>query len=263
MHPEISFLGKTIPSYWVCALLGALTCYVAAFFRRKQFRELQNVDITNSAALIAIGVVLGSRLLYLITIIPIIARNFQYLCNHLSIAYSIVSNGMVFYGGLFGAIFVLHRYTRRYGLDELGFFDFYAPFFPLFHAFGRVGCFMTGCCHGIVSEKYGIAFLNSTSSENGIPYFPVQLLSCFANLCLFLILLVYDKKPHRKGITFSLYLFLYAIGRFFIEFLRGDSVRGIYGGLSTSQWISLALLIIMLIKAVATRRRTLNVSSTD
>ena len=257
MHPSLSILGKTIPSYWICALLGALTCCVASFFRHKQFKELQNVDITNSAALISIGVVLGGRLLYLITIIPIIAKNFQYLCSHLSIAYSVLSTG------LFGAIFVLHRYTRRYGLDELVYFDFFAPFFPLFHAFGRVGCFLTGCCHGIVSEKYGIAFLESTSSENGIPYFPVQLLSCFANLCLFLILLVYDKRPHRKGITFSLYLFLYAIGRFFIEFLRGDSVRGIYGGLSTSQWISLALLIFMLIKAVLTRRRTLSISSID
>ena len=255
MCPLITVFGKAIPSYWLCVLIGALACCGIAVIRCKQFRELQKVDITNSAALILIGALLGSRLLYLICISPIIVRHFDYLLCHPKTAYDVISNGMVFYGGLFGAIAALHLYSKRFGLDETAFFAFYAPLFPLFHAFGRMGCFLTGCCHGIVSARFGIAFSNSMSAENGVPFFPVQLLCAGANLSLFLLLCLLEKRPCGKQGVFRFYLWFYAIGRFFVEFLRGDTIRGIIGGLSTSQWISIALLIGLITTGICSHRK--------
>ncbi len=243
MYPSLYLLGKTVPTYWLCALAGGATCFFVARIRHKHFQELQKVDITNSAALVLIGVLIGARLLYLISITSLLAKNYYYLIEHPKIAYDILANGMVFYGGLFGAILTLHFYIKAYNLDGVSFFDFYTPLFPLFHSFGRVGCFLTGCCHGIESKKYGIAFSHSTSSANGIPYFPVQLLCSIGNLFLFFILLNYEKKTHRQGKTLPLYLFLYSVARFIIEFLRGDTIRGIWGGLSMSQWLSILILI--------------------
>ena len=254
MYPTFDLFGIRIPSYWVCVLAGISVCCIVAFFRHKHFEELQEVDITNSAALLFVGVLIGSRLLYLITISPLIIRNFRVLTSDLHLAYEVLSNGMVFYGGLFGALCALYIYTGKYKLDRKAVFDYFAPLFPLFHSFGRISCFLNGCCHGKVSERYGIAFTNSLSAANWVPYFPIQLVCSLGNLILFFIVLFYEKNHHRQGKAIFMYLTLYAICRFIIEFFRGDDVRGFLFGLSTSQWISIVLLIILSFRAVYSRR---------
>jgi len=254
MFPSFELFGKTIPSNWICMLVGIAVCGAVALFRHKRFEELQEVDITNSAALLFIGVLIGSRLLYLITILPIIVRNYKLLLADRELAFEVLSNGMVFYGGLLGALLVLYRYTGRYRLDRKAFFDYFAPLFPLFHAFGRIGCFLNGCCHGKVSEKYGVAYQNSISAINGVPYFPIQLVCSFGELMLFVVILVYEKKHHRQGLAMRLYLVLYAVGRFVIEFFRGDDIRGFLFGVSTSQWISILILAAIIYRTFITRK---------
>lgn len=248
MHPTFEILGLSIPAYWLCMMTGVSVCSVTAFFRHRRFEELQEVDIINSAALLFIGVVIGSKFLYILTILPIVIRNRQLLLGDLKLAYEVIGGGMVFYGGLIGALVTLRLYVRKYHLDSRSFFDYFAPLFPLFHCFGRIGCFLNGCCHGKVSERFGIAFENSPSALNGVPYFPIQLVCSLGELILFFIVRAYEKKHHRSGKAMVLYLALYAAGRFVIEFFRGDMIRGIWAGLSTSQWISLAILLTLLIR---------------
>ena len=105
---------------------------------------------------------------------------------------------------------------------------------------------MTGCCHGKISDRFGIAYTNSTSAANGIPYFPIQLVCSLGNLLLFVIVLLYERRHHKAGHAVIVYLLLYSVGRFFIEFFRGDSIRGFVFGVSTSQWISIILLLSIL-----------------
>lgn len=248
MHPAFELLGRSIPAYWLCMMTGVSVCSVAALFRHRRFEELQEVDITNSAALLFIGVLIGGKLLYILTVIPLVIRNLQLFLGDLKLAYEVLTGGMVFYGGLIGALVTLQLYVRKYHLDSRSFFDYFAPLFPLFHCFGRIGCFLNGCCHGKVSERFGIAFENSPSALNGVPYFPIQLVGSLGNLILFFIVSAYEKKHHRSGKAMVLYLALYAAGRFVIEFFRGDMIRGIWAGLSTSQWISLAILLTLLIR---------------
>lgn len=242
MLPAVEILGRSIPSYWLCALIGFLVCGIGAVLRHRNFKDLQQVDITNAAALLLIGMIAGGRILSIITLLPIVFRNWAVFREDLHLLFKFLSNGLVFYGGLFGAVLSVFLYLKKYRLDRNSFFDYLVPFFPLFHVFGRIGCFLTGCCHGKYSERFGIAFAESTSAQNGIPYFPIQLVCSACNLILFLILLRFEKKHHKEGRTLSLYLILYALGRFIIEFFRGDEIRGIFFGLSTSQWISLFIL---------------------
>ena len=254
MHPTFLILGIEIPAYWLSALAGVAASAVLLLLRHKRFKDLKQVDITNGAALAAVGMVIGARGLYLLTILPLLIRNWSYVIeNHL--LYDLLANGMVFYGGLLGAIAALYLYLKKYKIDRKVFFDYISPVFPLFHAFGRVGCFLTGCCHGIESEKYGIAFSHSISSENGIPYFPVQLLGSFLELLLFVAVIVYERKHHNEGKSLRFYLVCYSVGRFLIEFLRGDIVRGIWFGLSTSQWISIVLFLVVIITSVLKRNK--------
>ncbi len=242
MYPYVTLFGRSVPSYWLCALAGLLTSSAAAFFRHRKFEELQEVDVTNSAALLLVGAVVGGRIVYLISILPVLAEYRRVLMADLPLALRILSNGLVFYGGLFGALIAMKLYSDRYSIEKRSYFDFFVPLIPLFHAFGRIGCFLTGCCHGVESARFGIAFSHSLSSENGIPYFPVQLLGSLGNLVLCVLLWRFESAHHKEGKSLRLYLGLYAVGRFLLEFLRGDTVRGVFAGLSTSQWISLAVL---------------------
>ncbi|MBO4563654.1 MAG: prolipoprotein diacylglyceryl transferase [Clostridia bacterium] len=252
MLPTVELFGRSIPTYWICALFGFIVCGIAAIIRHRNFKDLQQVDITNCAALIGIGIVVGGRILSKLTMLPVLIRNWDLVKSDWHIALELLSNGLVFYGGLFGALIVLYIYTRRYKLGRKAFFDYFIPLFPLFHAFGRIGCFLTGCCHGVVSERFGIAFTNSASALNGVPYFPIQLVCSACDLLLFGFLVMYERRRHRQGKALACYLLLYAAGRFIVEFFRGDEIRGFFLWFSTSQWISLALLIavpcILLIK---------------
>ena len=65
MHPTFEILGLSIPAYWLCTMAGVSVCSVTALFRHRRFEELQEVDITNSAALLFIGVLIGSKILYI------------------------------------------------------------------------------------------------------------------------------------------------------------------------------------------------------
>ena len=250
MLPWIEIFGLSIPSYWLCAVAGLATCSLAALIRHKNFNGLQSVDLTNSAALIVVGVICGGRLLSMITQAPLAIRNWELFSARPELLLELFGNGLVFYGGLFGALAALTLYVTHYGLNLNQFLDFFVPLFPLFHAFGRVGCFLNGCCYGFESEQFGISFESSASAPNGVPFFPIQLVCAALNLFLFLWLLRFEARHHLEGKTLAAYLALYATGRFCIEFFRGDAIRGIFLGLSTSQWISLVILLILAIRFI-------------
>lgn len=243
MYPTVEILQKSIPSYWLCSLLGIVICILFSLPRKKSFRMLEQVDITNSAALMCVGMIIGARIIYLLTILPILIRKLSFLMENPKIAYDVLSNGKVAYGGIIGALITLYIYTGHYKLDKKAFFDFYAPIIPLFHSFGRIGCFLTGCCYGIENHWFGIAFHCSAIAPNNIRLFPVQLLCSLLNIALFTLVLTYEKRNHLEGKAVYFYLLLYSIGRFLVEFLRGDTLRGILFGLSTSQWISVIVFI--------------------
>ena len=250
MHPTLELFGLSIPTYGTCAIIGFAVCSLVALVRHKNFKELQSVDLTNSAALLLVGVICGGRLLSIVTQIPTAIRNWGLLTRNPELLLELFGNGLVFYGGLFGAIAALYIYVTHYKLNADWFFDFFVPLFPLFHAFGRLGCFFNGCCYGFESETFGIAFENSLSAPNGVPFFPIQLVCSVLNLLLFAWLWRFEARHHLEGKTLAAYLGVYAVLRFTVEFFRGDTIRGIYFGLSTSQWISLAILVVLAILCI-------------
>ncbi len=247
MYPTVRIFSRQVPTYWLCAMAGILVCSLVLIARHNKFKELQEVDITNSAALSLIGAVIGGRVLSVLTLLPLIIRGWSLVKNAPSLLYDLLSNGQVFYGGLFGALLVLFLYARRCRLDRRLLWDYVVPVIPLFHAFGRVGCFLTGCCHGKISTRFGVVYTHSISGPNGVPLFPIQLVFSLTDLALCAALFLYERRHHRQGGSLRVYLLLYAVCRFVLEFFRGDEIRGIVLGLSVSQWISLAVLLYLLI----------------
>jgi phosphatidylglycerol:prolipoprotein diacylglycerol transferase len=127
---------------------------------------------------------------------------------------------------------------------------------PLGHAFGRLGCFFYGCCYGKPTDSFiGVLFPpDSAAGYLGVKVIPTQLISSFFLFVLFFILLFLRKKKRFDGQIALSYIILYSIFRFLIEFFRGDP-RGTFLHLSTSQFISLILVVISAFAWIGCRRR--------
>ena len=118
---------------------------------------------------------------------------------------------------------------------------------PLIHAFGRIGCFLAGCCYGIPYCGYfNVVFPKNSFAPQGINLFPIQLCEAFFLILLSFFLLYLTLKNKSRHMVL-IYLFCYSIIRFILEFLRYDSARGKVLFFSTSQWISLIILIYTII----------------
>jgi phosphatidylglycerol:prolipoprotein diacylglycerol transferase len=127
---------------------------------------------------------------------------------------------------------------------------------------GRFGCLFAGCCYGKPTDlPWGITFTDPFAAANvgtplGVPLHPTQLYEAGAEFLILIILLATERKGRPfPGRTFWLYLLLYAVSRFVIEFYRGDP-RGAVGILSTSQFISVILAplaVIMLVYLARTQ----------
>lgn len=152
------------------------------------------------------------------------------------------SDGFVVYGGIIGGILAGWIYCKVKKLNFLTYFDLVMPSIALAQGFGRIGCFLAGCCYGRETHAwYGITFENSPFAPNHVSLIPTQLISSAADFIHFFLLLSITKRKKTDGIVVSSYLIFYSIGRFLIEMLRNDP-RGNVSVLSTSQFISIFIL---------------------
>ena len=245
MYPKI--FG--IDSYIIFAALGFAAAFLVGFLRRKVYnytpKELLAMLMAGGA-----GLVVGAQLLFLLTMVPEIIGNFSWelLGEKLS------RLGFVFYGGLIGAMAGLALLARPMNRNATEMLNFVVPSFAAFHALGRIGCFLDGCCHGVEWEH------GFECNENFL-CFPIQLVEAAGIAVIFVILMLiehYNRKNNRNIPMVPTYFLLYGVLRFIDEFWRGDVLRGVtvvdlnyststYSGIfsftiSTSQIISLILI---------------------
>ena len=124
--------------------------------------------------------------------------------------------------------------------SAIRYLDLVVPSIALAQGFGRIGCLLAGCCYGReTSSPFSIIFSRSQFAPNGIPLLPTQIVSSVFDFANFFVLLLLARKNPPAGRISAFYLIFYSLGRFVIEFYRGDLIRGSVGSLSTSQFISL------------------------
>lgn len=245
MKPFFSLFGRQIPWYGVCLWAGIfLAAGVGALICKR--RKMERYDLVYSAVFTMVGAIVGAKLLFLIVSLPEIVRAEIHWTM-------LIYGGFVFYGGLIGGILGLYIYARLYRLDFVDFLDVYAVVLPLGHAVGRVGCFLAGCCYGMEYDGALSCTYQETLGQTPIntPLFPVQLLEALCLLLLFAgLLILFLRAPGKRLRTVLVYLTGYPVIRFSLEFLRGDRERGIFLGISTSQWVSIGLLIVAAVVGV-------------
>ena len=167
---------------------------------------------------------------------------------------------MFYYKGIYQLLLNYSYYSLIRKLNIEAFSDCLVVGIPIFHCFGRIGCFLSGCCYGIESE-WGFTATNAiVNSCNHVNRFPVQFLEAGLNILLFCLLLLFFYKRTFIGNLIYIYLTIYSLIRFFDEFLRGDIYRGIWFGLSTSQWISICIFIFSIFMIFLKTKRKININ---
>lgn len=240
MHPYFHIFGLELPAYGIMALVGALIAGVFVVLHNRGGRFVPQGDLGLAMVYALAGVLIGAKALSLLTAIPYFIENFSTIFSSVAHFAAFLLNGWVFYGGLIGGFIGGYIFCRSYKVDFLAACAAVVPAIPLFHVFGRIGCFLAGCCYGVEHEM-GIVFESSLSAPNGVPLLPVQLIEAAANVVIFAVVVLAQRGMKAKWQVLPLYVILYAVMRFTLEFWRGDAGRGV-ALLSTSQWISLALL---------------------
>ena len=246
MHPILISIGSFhLPTYGfllATALLGAVYT-VIRLGRREGLDEGRLLDF--SVWLIIVGL-LGAKVLMIVAEWSYYRRNPGEI-----LSWNTLQAGGVFYGGFVAATVFALWYVKVYRLPWLKVFDTYAPAIALGQSVGRLGCFAAGCDYGKPTQSFlHVVFTSPTAHDVtgvplGVPLHPAQMYESLATLTIFGVLLWRHRHKTRDGEIFLLYLTLYAVARFFLEFLRGDEDRGfVYNHLlSTSQFIALLALI--------------------
>jgi phosphatidylglycerol:prolipoprotein diacylglycerol transferase len=228
--------------------------YVSA--RAGEREHLDKAKIYDLGLYIAVSSLLGAKLLLFVT-------DFDYYSQNPREIFSLATlrSGGVYYGGFILAAIVAISFTKYQRLPVWKITDIFSPGIALGQSIGRLGCFAAGCCYGKPTQlPLGVVFKNPYSNQTVgvplmVPLHPTQLYEAAANAVIFIILWQKLKQKKFDGQVFILYLTLYSMVRFTIEFFRGDPDRGFLfsGLLSTSQFISLILIILAAVLFFAMR----------
>lgn len=253
MHPILFDLGPaTIYTYGVLLAAAYLLGLKLAMVRAKA-RGLDEARVLDLGIYIIISALVGAKLLLVFT-------DFKTYISDPAELMTLLRSGGVFYGGLILAVSVALWYIRKIGLPLWTTTDVFAPGIALGHVVGRFGCFFAGCCWGRPTDvAWAITFTNPYAAANvgtplNVPLHPTQLYEAGAEALILALLLATEKKGRPyPGRTFWVYMLLYAISRFIIEFYRNDP-RGAVLMFSTSQFISLVLAPLSIVMLVLLSR---------
>lgn len=243
MHPFINLFSLEISVYGLISILGVFAAGFAAYPLTKR-AGVDFYDFLSTALVAGLGLFLGAHLLYALTRIEDIIYLFGSVGEYSSFwefskRLLQLFSGMVFYGGLYGGLLFGYIWVKKKKLPLYQLADIFAVVIPLFHAFGRVGCFFAGCCYGVEWEHGISGRVMSSGGTEHIKRLPVQLIESGMLLILFAVLMMLFLRGKAKGKLMCVYLTAYAVMRFVLEFFRGDEIRGRFLLFSTSQWISL------------------------
>jgi phosphatidylglycerol:prolipoprotein diacylglycerol transferase len=240
MYPRLFELGPvTVYAYGVLLAAAYLLGLKFAMVRARE-RGLDDARVLDLGIYIIVSALVGAKLLLVLT-------DLQTFINNPRELLTLVRAGGVFYGGLILAVVVAIWYIRRVRLPLWSTCDVFAPGIALGHVVGRLGCFFAGCCYGReTTVPWAVTFTDEFARTNvgtplNVPLHPTQLYEAGAEGVILALLLATERRWRPfAGRTFWLYLLLYGVSRFVIEFYRGDP-RGAIAGLSTSQFISVML----------------------
>lgn len=252
IDPVIFHLGSLkVTWFGVSLATGFFSAYLTWVFVGRQSGK--NADFAADLLLWIMGSsIIGARVGYVLA-------NMDYFSRNPKEIIMINEGGLIYYAGFIGGGLGLYVFSRIRKLSYMSVVDLVITAVPASHFFGRIGCFLNGCCHGAPHDgTFSLTYpymsqawyrqvqqgLISRFQRDALPVYPVQLYEGVYNLLLFALLLwVYPRFRKKPGKTVGLYLMLYPFGRFCFEFLRGDERQQV-AGLNVAQALSVAMIVL-------------------
>lgn len=235
MYPSIQWIpGLEIPTYF---LVISLVVSVSLLWvtRRADIYGLSKKTVLDLSLLLMISATAGARLMH------ILYENLDYYQEHPLRIFFLWEGGFVYYGGFIAAMIAVFFYFKITRPAKVGlYFDTFAPVAAFAYGFGRIGCFLAGCCYGAACDyPWAVAGKH-----------PAQVYALLWEIGCILLLLGLEKKDPRQrpaflkkpGSLFLLWVALHAIGRLLMESVRDDFRGDLILGLSVSSLISWLLL---------------------
>jgi phosphatidylglycerol---prolipoprotein diacylglyceryl transferase len=237
VHPVLFSFGPVhVYAYGTFVALGV---FFAILFLRKNAKKIfvSSESVVDLAIATVVSGFLGARFFYIV-------QFWDYFQKAPLDMFKLWEGGIIFYGGLIGGTLGFFIFIQLKRLPFLGLLDLFVIATALAQGFGRIGCFLNGCCFGSPSQApWAVSFPFLDHAVH-----PTQLYeSSFCFLLAFFLFLVLRQKP-RTGIVSVAYFVLYPLGRFALEFFRGDNVK-VFLNLTLQQWISAVFISVVLIAA--------------
>lgn len=238
MKIELFKIGSlSVHGYGFMIGLGFIIALFMGEFRAKS-KNMKDEAVIDLAIIAGVTGFIGAKLLYIIVSFK------EFMVNPLAV---IGSEGFVVYGGIISGVLCCYLYCRVKKLKFMEYFDLVMPEIAVAQGFGRIGCFLAGCCYGReTTSAFGVVFPENSLAPAGVKLIPTQLISAAGDFLIAAVLIILAdtaiKKRKTAGDIGCAYMLLYGVGRFFVEFLRND-YRGEIGFMSTSQFISVFIVI--------------------
>jgi phosphatidylglycerol:prolipoprotein diacylglycerol transferase len=214
INPTIIKIGPLqIRWYGIMYILAFLASYFLVKYQIRKKRLPIDINTVNDLFLfLIIGLIVGARLGY------VVFYNLPFYLSHPLKLFAVWEGGMSFHGGLIGIIFAGLLFIKNRKASFWEFADLISVTAPIGLGLGRLGNFINAELYGRVTNlPWGMIF----PSGGILPRHPSQLYELFLEgILLFVVLWLIKDFHFKKGTLFCLFLILYSIFRFFMEFFR-------------------------------------------
>jgi len=242
---KIAFHIGSYPIHWYGVLLAA------GFFgglwtasRRARRDQIHPDKIFDAGIWLMLGAIVGARTLYVVSYWDNLFKEPKFPSAPWTEIFMVQRGGLVFYGGLIGAIASGILYAHRAKLPLWRFADIMAPSIALGYVPGRLGCLMNGCCYGRPTDLPWAIRFPADHETHGLPVHPTQIYDSLLNLALYVALAWLYRHKRFDGQVFAAYLIGYSVLRSFVETFRGDyPVKYLGGVLTPAHLVSLLILL--------------------
>lgn len=245
MHQYLFFVGDfPIRTYGLILSLSIILATGVAYFLAKQDGRWHN-HIVDIGIYSGIAGIVGARLW------DVFFFDWAYYSHHLSEIFYVWQGGMAIQGGIVFGVGAGIIYAKRHKIDILALADIVAPAIILGQAIGRCANLLNGDAFGApTGGNFGIIYPETTLAYHTYgaqPLWPAEVWEGQIDFVIFALLLIFRAFPHAKGQAFSLYIMLYSLARFGLEFLRGDYATPVFLSFTSAQTTSLVAFILALI----------------
>lgn len=242
MHQFLFYIGDfPIRAYGLVLSLSIVLATGVAYFLAKQDGRWHN-HIVDMGIYCGLAGILGSRLW------DVFFFDWDYYRDHLTEILNVWQGGMAIQGGVILGAIVGIIYTKRHGIDSWAMADIVTPAVILGQALGRCANLLNGDAFGApTGGDFGILYPSTTlayRTYGSQPLWPAEIWEGQLDMAIFALLLMYRTTSHAKGQAFSLYVILYSVARFFLEYFRGDYAEPVLGLFTSAQTTSAVAVIL-------------------